>query len=608
MPAQDHRQGEDSSSNGATPPIMNITGWTRLYSTREYDALSESFLSFLDYFYQQTFTKADAGLLQFINLFVESFLFFFTKPDFKVSPCYQDRFISASPTLTNLVAISVFKTTDPWVAMLKARSGAAVQLMTLLSPRNKIKVNYSSIFDQDPVLASKWWTTYWFCVEAFATETIYENCRTHLRNLDPRFVIYGPGSAGPCFHATYVDLIRDREFKTEFNLRTQKALGEPAIHSRPNPKKIAIASSKWIKNRSVYKCFYAFVEALKADYDLSLIVLGPPHEEVDTQGFEKIINLKFSANHLDLDPLQNHEFQLLYYPDIGMDYEGKFLANLRIAPIQITGYGHPVSTFGSKIDYFLGGMDVEDLTLAQNHYSERLVLMPGFAQYPVTIDYEIQDIKPSVDPLIINCPWGSTKINHPLIDTLKEILNLSKRRIQFRFLPSSNLLVANAFLAIEEDLTNELGQDNIDLVPYMTPAGPNFGEAYMRILQEGSISIDSYPFGGYNSVVDSLHLGIPTVTWKGDPGYSRFASALLEKTGLGELVASNRLQYVDKCLNLIHNDDYREKMKQRLGQINLFETVLNPDHVKFFKRAIDYLIENHDNEKLAPNRNPIVIR
>ena len=98
------------------------------------------------------------------------------------------------------------------------------------------------------------------------------------------------------------------------------------------------------------------------------------------------------------------------------------------------------------------------------------------------------------------------------------------------------------------------------------------------------------------------------MTWKGDPGYSRFASALLEKTGLGELVASNRLQYVDKCLNLIHNDDYREKMKQRLGQINLFETVLNPDHVKFFKRAIDYQIENHDNEKLAPNRNPIVIR
>ena len=35
------------------------------------------------------------------------------------------------------------------------------------------------------------------------------------------------------------------------------------------------------------------------------------------------------------------------------------LANMRIAPIQITSPGHSVSTWGADIDYFISGADVE---------------------------------------------------------------------------------------------------------------------------------------------------------------------------------------------------------------------------------------------------------
>ncbi len=34
-------------------------------------------------------------------------------------------------------------------------------------------------------------------------------------------------------------------------------------------------------------------------------------------------------------------------------------SNLRVAPVQVTSYGHSSSTHGSKIDYFIGGADVE---------------------------------------------------------------------------------------------------------------------------------------------------------------------------------------------------------------------------------------------------------
>ena len=43
----------------------------------------------------------------------------------------------------------------------------------------------------------------------------------------------------------------------------------------------------------------------------------------------------------------------------------------------VSGYGHPVSTFGGEIDYFMGSAAAELPELATQFYSERLVLMPG---------------------------------------------------------------------------------------------------------------------------------------------------------------------------------------------------------------------------------------
>src|SRR2546429_306824 len=68
---------------------------------------------------------------------------------------------------------------------------------------------------------------------------------------------------------------------------------------------------------------------------------------------------------------------VVYYPDIGMTPQSILLANLRLAPIQIMSLGHPVSTWGSEIDYFISGADVEPPNYPERNYSERLVLLPG---------------------------------------------------------------------------------------------------------------------------------------------------------------------------------------------------------------------------------------
>src|SRR5438552_1508100 len=70
------------------------------------------------------------------------------------------------------------------------------------------------------------------------------------------------------------------------------------------------------------------------------------------------------------------ELDVLVYPELGMNAASFTLASLRLAPVQVAGWGHPTTTGLPTIDWFLSsaGMEPED---GAAHYTERLVTLPG---------------------------------------------------------------------------------------------------------------------------------------------------------------------------------------------------------------------------------------
>lgn len=64
---------------------------------------------------------------------------------------------------------------------------------------------------------------------------------------------------------------------------------------------------------------------------------------------------------IDEQWIRNAHFDVIIYPDIGMIMESIWLANRRLAPIQIGCYGHSVSTHGALIDYWFAGADAENV-------------------------------------------------------------------------------------------------------------------------------------------------------------------------------------------------------------------------------------------------------
>ena len=60
-------------------------------------------------------------------------------------------------------------------------------------------------------------------------------------------------------------------------------------------------------------------------------------------------------------------------------------------------------------------------------------------------------------------------------------------------------------------------------------------------------------------------------------------------------------------MRLINDDTFRKKMEKKVLEADLLGTVFAKVDGMSFKRAVDYLVENHERLKADGQRTPIVI-
>jgi hypothetical protein len=305
-------------------------------------------------------------------------------------------------------------------------------------------------------------------------------------------------------------------------------------------------------------------------------------------GFEKITCAGFENNNLKLPKeLANNNFSLIYFPDVGMSDASIFLSNTRMAPIQVMGYGHPATSGGSEIDYFIGSLDTE--RDCADCYAEKLVLIPGLAQEPVWPSYEAQGIHEQTDLVQVNCVWGPDKYNYTILQGLKAISEKATRPHEYHFYPSPSINRYAALIpfktAILKVLPNAVFHTSLDYAEYMESA------------ERGDVSINSFPFGGYNTVVEMLYLGVPMATLEGDRYYNRACSWLLRKIGMEELTTTSPAELVKICADMIDNC---EKHREKLAGLDLRKLLFSEPN-DYFLQAIQKLLAD------KPQTSPIII-
>ena len=76
---------------------------------------------------------------------------------------------------------------------------------------------------------------------------------------------------------------------------------------------------------------------------------------------------------------------------------------------------------------------------------------------------------------------------------------------------------------------------------------------YFAVLKQVDVNLETFPFGGGNTVLQSIASGTPIITLTGDQIKGRFGTGFYTQLGTTEFCATTINEYVDKAIKVAHN-------------------------------------------------------
>jgi protein O-GlcNAc transferase len=350
----------------------------------------------------------------------------------------------------------------------------------------------------------------------------------------------------------------------------ERAPAAPAPAVSPSPTRRSVIRvgvvSAHFYNHSVWNALAKgwFRNLDRSRFELDAFCLGPIDGETE---LARSLAAHFERGHGRLDgwvqAIASRRPDVLLYPEVWMNSPTAQLAALRLAPVQVASWGHPQTTGLPTMDYFLSAKEMEPPE-AQEHYSEKLVLLPGLGcSYPSPnvgpAAHDLRDLGITTSALLV-CPGTPFKYMPRHDRVFPEIARrLGECRFIFftYYMPE---LSAKLHLRLRAAFAAQgLDADNfVSFVPWQSP------ERFRGVLAEAKVFLDTLGFSGFNTAMQAVECGLPIVTREGRFMRGRFASGILKRIGLQELVARDEDEYVDLAVRLCQDSAYRARLRARI--------------------------------------------
>ncbi|TVP60716.1 MAG: O-linked N-acetylglucosamine transferase, SPINDLY family protein [Nodularia sp. (in: Bacteria)] len=254
------------------------------------------------------------------------------------------------------------------------------------------------------------------------------------------------------------------------------------------------------------------------------------------------------------------KLHILVYPEIGMDAPTMQMAGLRLAPVQCTAWGHPVTTGLPTIDYFLSSelMEAEN---AQEHYSEKLILLPNIGvSYP----------KPYIPQVI------KTRSNYGLCDD--DVIYLCCQA-PFKYLPQYDFILAEiasripkakfVFLrgtVLKPRLQRAFAALGLNSQDYCVHLNIPERLDYLMINLLSDVYLDTFTWSGGNTSLEAIACNLPIVTCPGEFMRGRHTDSFLKLLGVTDTIAKNEAEYIEIAVKLGIDPVWRCNISERISQ------------------------------------------
>jgi hypothetical protein len=406
-------------------------------------------------------------------------------------------------------------------------------------------------------------------------------------------------------HCSYAQRADKHNIKRVINelVRTKLlAAGFGDMHGTPSStrdKPVVLCVLEWFNSsHSMYRGHSASIESLKTRYRLVGVSLREASDEISRRMFDEIHILARGQSAVDTvrqisELAAEVRPDLIYYPSVGMFPDTVFLVNLRLAPIQLAGLGHPATTHSPFIDYVL---IEEDYIGDPNCFSEKVVGLPR-ESFPYRPPANCPRISPEIrrapEPVRIAIAASLMKINPVFLDVLRRVAGRTRVEVEFHFFSLGSLGLTKVYL---QNLVHAV-------LPGWAVVYPNLPyERYLQNINRCDMFLNPFPFGNTNGIVDTVRQGLPGVCLTGPEIHSHIDEGLFRRLGLPEwLITTSPEEYVQAAIRLAESSAEREELSRQILKIDP-DSVLFQGNPALFVNAVEWIHENHRQHMRAASR------
>jgi len=248
-----------------------------------------------------------------------------------------------------------------------------------------------------------------------------------------------------------------------------------------------------------------------------------------------------------LDEIARDRPDVIFYPEVGMDPVTGVLASLRLAPLQIASWGHPVTTGLPTMDLFLSGELLES-PAGEQHYREKLIRLPGTG---VCTEPTTREAQPWAGPARPTNVVRFAICQQPIkFDPADDVLltRIAKAVGPCEFWLASPRKLHWATMRLRERLAAAFLNEGLDPETYLRVTPWLTRSHFLGFLDEMDVYLDCPAFSGYTTAWQAIHRGVPILTMEGEFLRQRLAAGLLRQIGIVDGVTSSRDQYVETAV------------------------------------------------------------
>ncbi len=338
----------------------------------------------------------------------------------------------------------------------------------------------------------------------------------------------------------------------------------PALSDPPRRLKIGFVSSAFLHEHVVTKFIAGVIANLSRDKFLVWVFSSAKSQTEISPLIQR------SADYFEVLPLDlavaraqiaDRQLDILFYPDLGLDAFTYFLAFARLAPVQCTSWGHPVTTGIATIDYFISAKDLES-SEAPTHYTEQLIqlnYLPCFYYKPaLSLPLKSrQEFGLPAEVAIYLCPQSLFKLHPDFDDILAAILERDQT--------GQVVLVAG-----EQPYWTELLQQRLHqrlpsaVMPRLRVVPRQNLTDYLHLIATADVILEPLHFGGGITTLDALAVGTPLITLPSVFLRGRMAYYCYRQMGMMDCVVQSVPEYVELAVRLGTQADYRNALKAKI--------------------------------------------